>query len=379
MRPMRTRSTTLILVLLLALAATGLAACGDGSSSSSGDSVDKILADTFSPGQKVKSGKLDLALDLDLKGVPSLTAPVKLALNGPFQSAGDSGGLPTFDFTAKLALGGQEFSVGAVSTGDKGFVRFQGQTYAVGDALFKSFKTGYEQAQKRSGGKSKGTSLQSLGIDPRRWLSGAQKEGQESVGGTDTIHISSDIDVGKFLDDVNTLLSRAGSIGVAGSTPRKVSKGLTTKQRAQIERAVKSAKLDIYTGKDDRLLRRLAIDVVLDVPADARQQAGGLSSGNVRFALTLADLNNPQTITAPKGAKPLSALTSQLQGLLGGTGSTGSGSSGSSGSGSPGGTSTNPSGADAPAGAPNEYLQCLQKAGEDVAEVQKCAALLSGG
>ena len=363
---MRTRPTTLILVLLLALAATGLAACGDSSSSSSSDSVDKILADTFSPGQKVKSGKLDLALDLDLKGLPSLTAPVKLALTGPFQSAGDSGGLPTFDFTAKLAFGGQDFSVGAVSTGDKGFVRFQGQTYAVGDALFKSFKTGYEQAQKKSGGKSKGTSLQSLGIDPRRWLSGAKKEGEESVGGTDTIHISSDIDVGKFLDDVNTLLSRAGSIGVAGSTPRKVSKGLTPQQRAQIERAVKSAKLDIYTGKDDRLLRKLAINVVLDVPADARQQAGGLSSGNVGFVLTLNDLNNPQEIATPQGAKPLSALTSQLQGLIGGsTGSTGSGSSGS--------------GSDAPAGAPSAYLECLQKAGEDVAEVQKCAALLSGG
>ena len=228
---MRTRSSLLLTLALLLLAATGLIACGDDSSSSS-DDVDKVLSDTFSPGQKVESGKLDLALDLDLQGVPSLSAPVKVALAGPFQSAGDKGGLPNFDFTAKLAFGGQDFSVGAVSTGEKGFVRFQGKTYEVGDELFAAFKKGYEQAQKQSGSKGKGTSLQSLGIDPRRWLKNAEKEGEESVGGAETIHVSAEIDVPKFLDDVNTLLGRAGSLGVAGSTPRKVPSKLTAEQRA---------------------------------------------------------------------------------------------------------------------------------------------------
>ena len=179
--------------------------------------------------------------------------------------------------------------------------------------------------------------------------------------------------------DVNTVLGRAGGISVAGSQPRAVPKSLTPDQRRQIERAVKSAKIDVNTGKDDRTLRRLALVLDLDVPADAQAKAGGLTTGKITFVLTIADLNKAQTIKAPVGAKPLSALTSQLQSLLG-SGSGGTTGSSSSGSGSSSGTSTTPGagGSGAPAGAPKKYLDCLQAAGQDVAAVQKCADLLTG-
>ena len=123
----------------------------------------------------------------------------------------------------------------------------------------------------------------------------------------------------RFLADINTLLGKAKNLGASSTTG--VPQGLSPKVQATIERSVKDAKVDIYTGVDDHALRRLALTVDLVVPKDAQKQAGGLKSGQLRFDLTIADLNKEQTINAPAGARPFSELQSQLAALQGGTGS----------------------------------------------------------
>ena len=108
---------------------------------------------------------------------------------------------------------------------------------------------------------------------------------------------------------------------------------------------------------------------------------GGLNSAGIAFTLQYANLNQPQTISAPGNVQPFSGFVTKLQGVLAqvrgvfngsGLGSTGSGSSGSSGSGSSG------SGSGSPAKV-QKYTQCIQQAAGDVTKMQKCAALLSGG
>lgn len=368
MHPLRRILAVLAALALALVLTTGLAACG-GSSSSGGESVDELLAQTFGKNKPVRSGFLDLGLNLDLQGIQSLSGPVKVTLRGPFQSQGKRT-LPKFDFTADLSASGQNFSAGAVSTGDRGFVKFQGRSYVLTDKLFSTFKQGYEESQKQNtGDKRGGVSFQSLGIDPRRWLKDAKKAGEQEIGGADTIHIEAAIDVPKFLDDVSTLLKRGSQLGVAGSAARGVPNGLTTKQREQIADAVKSADIDLFTGKDDKTLRRLVIDVGVDVPEAQRKDAGGLQSGKMSFSLTIARLNEDQEISAPKGARPLGELSSSIGQLFGAGSGAGSGSSGS------GGAATTPG----TQGANQEYLDCLQKAGSDVAKVQECAALLNSG
>jgi len=137
----------------------------------------------------------------------------------------------------------------------------------------------------------------------------------------------------------------------------------------------KDAKVDIYTGVDDHALRRLALSVSLAVPKDAQQQAGGLKSGDLRFDLTIADLNKDQTIEAPADALPFSALQSQLAALQG-TASSG----GQQTQTTPPQTSTSTGTSSVPSsGAPPKYLECVSKAGTDIAQVQKCASLVNGG
>ena len=347
-----------LIALLLAL---GLGACGGGG----GGSAESLLKQTFGPNHPVRSGSLGVQLNIDATGLQGLKGPVSLKLTGPFESQG-KGKLPKFDFSLALNTSATNFSAGAISTGDKGFLKVQGKTYVVSDQLFQQFKQGYEQAASKSQSKSGALSFKSLGVDPLSWLKDPKKAGTEDVGGAATYHVTAGINMSKFLDDINTLLGKAGSLG-QGNLPSAI----TPSQRRDIERSVKSATLDVWTGQDDKTLRRLRIELGIAVPADVQKRASGLKSGHVEFDLTISDLNKSQTINAPANARPLSELTS----ALGGGSSSGSGTTTTP----PSGATTPPAGTTtAPAGSSQAYLNCLQKAHNDIAKVQKCAELLGG-
>ncbi len=354
--PSRLRRCLLLLVL-------PLLAGGCGSSSGGNASTSTLLKDTFGGGTALNSGNLDLTLGVQAQGLASLSGPLAFKLAGPFASQG-SGKLPKFDFDLDIAAGGQTIQAGAVSLGDTGYLKFGGHAYSLSKQLFDQFKSGYEKSQAQSKSNSAVSSFKALGVDPSTWLTNAQQVGKADVGGTQTFHISSGVNVSRFLADINTLLGKAKSLGASSTTG--VPQSLSPKVQATIERSVKDAKVDIYTGVDDHALRRLALTVDLVVPKDAQKQAGGLESGELRFDLTIADLNKDQTITAPAGARPFTELQAQLAALQGqAAGKTGTTNSG---------TGTLPSG-----GASSPYLQCVQKAGTDIAAVQKCAGLVNGG
>lgn len=361
-----------VAVLLAALTALVLASCG--SSDQPPSSAQGILKDTFGPGKPVKSGKLDLQVSFDATGLSGVNGPVKLTLGGPFQSQGGAT-LPAFDFDLGVAAGGTNLSAGATSTGKAGFLKFQGTSYALGDAVFQQIKKGYEASVKSTdaGKKRSGPSLSALGVDPLRWLDSPKKVGTESVGGTDTNHVSASVNVPKLLADVDTLLKKAGTIGGAAGQSAGVPNGLTAAQRKTIQDAITGSTFDVWAGKKDGILRKLDVTVAFTVPAASRAKAGGLQKGKVRITMTIADLGAKQTITAPTSTRPLSALQSQVGGLIGGlTGGSGTASpgagSGSSGTGTGTGAGTTSQG--------GAYSQCLQAAGTDIAKVNDCAKLL---
>jgi hypothetical protein len=96
-----------------------------------------------------------------------------------------------------------------------------------------------------------------------------------------------------------------------------------------------------------------------------------------------ADLNQPQTITAPSTLLPYSQFQAKLRALLqgiqsgiggalsGGAGSTGGATGTTSGSGASGATATGPN--------YQAYSRCIQAAHGDTAKMQNCAPLLGGG
>ena len=347
------------LLALIGVLAVVLVACGGSS-----DDPNKLLKETFSGGHKVTSGKLNLSVNVAAQGVQNLSQPVKIALTGPFQSQGKSQ-LPNFDLNLTFSGGGQSFSAGAVSAGGKGYLKFQGQAYEVPANVLAQFKQGFQQAQQRNQGKNT-NAFKQLGLNPIDWLKDPKVEGDEDVGGTSTKHISANIDVGKFVADLSTLLKNAQSLG--GAQTGRLPSNLTAQQQQQIQQAVKSAKVQVWTGADDKTLRKLQVDLNI---------AGtGGRSGTLTFTLEIDDLNQNQTINPPANAKPFSDLQQQLGGLgLGGAGATGTPtvpSTGSSSSGS-GSSGSSPSAAQQKV---QRYAQCLQAANGDAAKAQKCAELL---
>jgi hypothetical protein len=340
-------------VSVLVMAGTGLAACG--SSDSTPDAA-SLLKDAFGPNHSVKSGNLGVQLVLDAKGLKNINGPVSLKLSGPFESQG-KGKVPKLDLALTITGSGANFSAGAVTTSDKAWIKLQGTAFLVDDPTYAKFKQSYEQAASKSG--NQGQTLKSLGVDPLKWLQAPKVAGTEEAGGAETYRITSGVDVDAFLQDVSGLLGKAGKLG--GSTTAALPSGLTPKQRQEIAASVKNAALQIWIGKDDKTLRRLKIDIDIDVPPAIRPRAGGLSTGTLAFDLQIADLNQPQTITAPQNARPLSDLKQLISG-----GATG-------GSQTPPATTTTPA---APSGGGSKYLDCVNKAGTDVRAIQKCAALV---
>lgn len=350
-------------IALMLAASAVLAACGgsDSEQASSSTGVNALLEQTFSGNKKVESGKVDLKIAIDAQGGQT-GGPVDVKLGGPFESQGKAE-VPKFDMDLTFAGAGQNLTGGVTSTGEKGFVTFNNQAYAVSDQVFRQLRAGYEEAQKQSAKQNGGKqpTLATLGIDPGKWLTDPKNAGEAKVGDADTIRITGGVDVPKLLDDLNTALSKAGSLGLqnTGQIPQQ----LTEQQRKQLTDGIKDLQVQIFTGKEDKILRRMVVD--LDVAPQAAGSSGG-QSAKLKLDFSLLELNEAQEFTEPKSTKPFDELLGQLGGLGGALGGSGSGGSGGSGSGG---------GADQ--AQLDKYTKCITDAGSDTAEAQECAKLLT--
>jgi hypothetical protein len=355
------RSRYLIALTAALVALAGIAAgCGGGGGS--GEDIDKVLDQTFGRDKKVDSGKLDFNLQAKLEGIAQLSRPVTVKVGGPFEGleerVKDTGRLPRSDFDVVADAGGQRIQAGFTSTGDKLYVGFQGRDYVVPDAQFERFKRQLQRAQAQAD-KSEQRDLSTFGIDPRDWLKDAKDEGTEDVGGVSTIHISAGVNVEKLLDDFDRLLDRADQLGLSPQQQQQLPQRIPPAVRKQIVESVKDAKLDVFTGKDDKVLRKLQLDLRFEVPENLQRQAQGLKKGDIELSYQINELNQPQTITPPKSPRPLSELQRQFGssgfGALGGAGSSGGGQASS--------------------GQSRRYLKCVERAHGDQ-ELQRCANLL---
>ena len=95
------------------------------------------------------------------------------------------------------------------------------------------------------------------------------------------------------------------------------------------------------------------------------------AKADIDVDFSLLDLNEDQSFEAPSNAKPFDELLGQLGGLVPGLGGAGGAGSGSGSSGSGSGSSGNSS------AKLQEYTKCLEEAGQNLDEAQKCADLLA--
>lgn len=269
------------------LCALALAACGDDSGSES-TGAKRLLEQTFATtATALRSGRLDVNAKLEPEGLLALGGPITLKASGPFVVS-QASGLPSFDLDAEARIAGRRLRAGAISDGKRAYLELDGDHYVVDDELSDRLRSGAAAA-----------ATASLGIDPRRWISDAREDGSEQVGGVDTARIVGAIDVPRLLADLQT--------GAGGAAPPP-GRG-SAEQRKRIAAAVKSAEVEVWSGKQDKIVRQLLVRVQFDFPARTKPPIAGLDKGQIELRSRIDDVNGvTATITAPARSRPFSEL-----------------------------------------------------------------------
>lgn len=359
---------------LIALGCAVLSACGTSSTSSNPNT---LLKQTFSGSHQITSGNLNLKVTITPTGSSTLHGPITLNFGGPFQSRG-KGKLPQSDFSVSLNAQGASASLGVISTGTTGYVTLQGTSYKLPQATFQKVESNFSQVASTSGAGSGGSTLGKFGIQPLNWLTNPTIIGTENVGGTTTTHIRAGVNIPALVNGISQLLQKASSLGVSGTS--KYSAGLSPTQKASASSKIENPTFDVWTGNDDKTMRKLQIGATVPVTGQISSAFGGLSSATLGLSVLYSDLNQPQTINTPSNVQPytqfqtklLSFVQSLESGLSGTTpGASSSGTAGSAGSGTSGTASTGSS------AAVSSYSQCIQAAKGDVTKLQQCGSLLN--
>jgi hypothetical protein len=258
-------------VSLLAAAALAVAGCGGGDATG-------VLSKTASSLGEIKSGTLAFDLLVTPRGGQG-GPPFGFKLAGPFATTGTE--LPRTRMRYTQIANGKSATVTLLSSGAKGFITVNGNTYELPASRL---------APLRSATALFGGSGGSLPLDD--WIRDAEVSDGGEVGGAETEHVHGNLDVSRAVADLGSL---------AAGTP-----ALNERERKQLEDSTRKATIDVWSGKEDHLLRKLMIDVDLglDVPADLRAALGDLVGARVQITLAVSNPNRPVTVTAPASAPP---------------------------------------------------------------------------
>jgi len=250
--------------LAVGVALAALAGCGGE------ESPNQALSKTAGNLQKIKSGTL--ALDVSAQGRGGgADANVGFELDGPFALPAE-GRLPVAKLRYTQLSGAERATATFISTGREAFVEAGGKAQRLPDAQA-------QQLRAATGQVSSGGGVRELRLD--RWMRDPKLDEGPDVGGDETDRIRSKLDVSRALADVG---------------------GPLASDAKDLESAIKAARVEVLTGKDDRLLRRLAVDLDLSlkVPENLRRRLGQLVGGRLRLTFEIRDPNVKVKVEAPQ-------------------------------------------------------------------------------
>ena len=245
------------------VALVALAGCGGG-----GENASEVASKTAAKLPDIRSGDMRVELAANGRGGGE-TAKLGFRLVGPFALARD-GGLPVAKLRYPQLSGDQPGSATFISTGREAFVEGGGAVRALPERQTRRLRAA-------AGEVSQGGGVRRLDLE--RWMRDPKLDEGPKVGGDDTDRIRAAVDVPAVAKDL------AGSLG----------------DTRELEKAIKRARVEVLTGAEDRLLRRLTLDVdlALDVPKGLQRQLGALVGGDVRLVFEVADPNRKVSVPRP--------------------------------------------------------------------------------
>ena len=269
--------------LFLLIGVAALAGCGGG-----GDAND-VLSRTAASLGKIHSG--DLTLRLVVAPREGTKGRTGFELRGPI--ALKAGSLPVGRIEYTQIAGAREGKATFLSTGTNAYVLINGKAYELPDAAAEQVRS----AAAGIGGS--GSGLGSFHVES--WFDDPKVEDGGKVGGADTDHVTADLDV---VAAANGLLDLVRQLGRQASP-------IAGQEAQRLRDAVESSSIDVWTGKRDRLLRRLLLkaQLGLDVPESLRRALGDVVGARVEFELAVSNPNQPVHVRPPMHPLPPTALS----------------------------------------------------------------------
>ncbi len=211
---------------------------------------------------------------------------VGFELAGPFELGSDGDG-SRFQLDYTQIRGDEEATVAVISTGDRAYVTIGDETYELPP----------DRAAELTGA---GAVLGGEGLgelDVGAWLQDPALSDGDDIGGDETDRIEATLDVAAAARDLIDLARRAGAV----SAP-----ALTAEDAQRLAEAADTASVELLTGRDDRLLRRLDahVEIGLEVPEELESVLGRVVGTNIDFELGIARPNQEITVEAPADARP---------------------------------------------------------------------------
>jgi hypothetical protein len=289
--------STAIVALALAISACGGSEGG----------AEQVLDEATLKG--VESGKLNLFGEL---GAPDTTSGnLWFTVSGKFQSKkGEE--LPELDLTAtgKGLRDGEktDFEGGLTLLGDgEAYVAFDGTEYKVDP-------TTYGYVRSTLGESEEASACQEVVSDRKlsEFIEDPAEEGSVELDGKSVTKISGNIDGEAAIDALDEMRQDAlcnEQLEAAPGVQPLLSE--LDESEGRVENPVEGAHVELYVG-DDHIVRRIVLSAPTIKPPTGVGGKGSPDSVGLEFDFTLTDVNEPQKITAPKGAKPLSALFVKL-------------------------------------------------------------------
>ena len=251
-----------------------------------------VLAATAAKMDDIASGDLRLRM-VASAGAQGPERPVGFELSGPFAVAQERGALPVARLRFTRLAGTPLEPTTFLSTGQRAFLEVDGRFYELPE----------EQVQplRAREGRAGGNALEGLDVDG--WAEGHRVEDAGRVDGVGAQRVTGEVDVVEALND---LVAVAGQVGAETAGLRPVE----GKDAEHLRRAVRSSRLEVVTGRDDRMLRRLRIHVTF-AAADARRleaALGPLAGTRLHLELDISKPNREVRVDPPARVEPLSEL-----------------------------------------------------------------------
>jgi len=312
------RRSPAVVATLVAVALT-VAACG-GSSSSSDSATSAAPSDSGGDAAAILSGidtkastgpqKLKLDLTADIKGSPTdqqlalLTKqPIHLGLDGVVDSSGKSA-----DVNVSVTLGKSPIEAEIRTGGGKTWIQIDGKWYDLpADTLSSTTGTSLPSGVSTSN-LDAGKILAAIG-DPAKLLDNTSVS-SEQVEGIDTDKVSGDVNIQGVAAAVAKLSSSVGNGTSAAPSQAEIDKTV-----AQLNKIVHKAHVDIWVGKSDHKVHRVAftVDAVMD---SSTKSSSGIDSATLDFDVTTVDSSAPD-ISAPSSVGTQAEFQAAVVGLLG--------------------------------------------------------------